>query len=211
MRITKFGHCCLLVEIDGLRVLTDPGNLSGGQNEVEDIDVVLITHEHADHFHTPSVRAVLKNNPQAVVVTNAAVGALLEKLGVAFERVEHGESAEKKGVEIEGFGIEHAAFHESIPNVQNTGYFVGGKLFFPGDAFTVPGKPVDVLALPVAGPWMKFSEAVEYAQVTKAKKCFPVHEGIMKSPAFVIQRMATVLEMLGIGYTNLGAGQTAEF
>lgn len=211
MRITKFGHCCLLVEIDGLRVLTDPGNLSEGQDAAKNIDVVLITHEHADHFHTPSVHAVLQNNPQAVVVTNAAVGALLEKLGVAFERVEHGEGMEKKGVAIEAFGKEHAAFHESIPNVQNTGYLVGEKLFFPGDALTVPPSPVEVLALPVAGPWMKFSEAIEYAQATKAKRCFPVHEGIMKSPASVIQRMATVLETLGIGFVSLEAGQTAEF
>lgn len=211
MRITKFGHCCLLVEVDGLRILTDPGNLSEGQDAAMDIDVVLITHEHADHFHTPSVHAMLKNNPQAVVITNAAVGALLEKLGVAFERVEHGQGTEKKGVAIEGFGTEHAAFHESIPNVQNTGYLVGGKLFFPGDALTVPAKAVEILALPVAGPWMKFSEAVDYAVATKAKKAFPVHEGIMKSPAFIIQRMATVLETLGVGFTPMEAGQTVDF
>src|SRR5437870_1976167 len=104
MRITKFGHCCLLVEIDGLRILTDPGNLSEAQNDVMNIDVVLITHEHADHFHTPSVEAVLKNNQQAVVITNTAVGKLLEKLGVAFECIEHGEGTEKGGVTIEGCG-----------------------------------------------------------------------------------------------------------
>lgn len=211
MRITKFGHCCLLVEVDGLRILTDPGNLSEGEREAKDIDVVLITHEHADHFHTPVVEAVLANNPLAVVITNTAVGKLLEKMNVGFECVEHGQSTKKNGVMIEGCGTEHAAFHPSIPNVQNTGYFVAGKLFFPGDALTVPSHPVEVLALPVAGPWMKFSEAVEYAQATKAKTCFPVHEGIMKSPGFIIQRMATVLESLGIGYVNLEAGQSAEF
>lgn len=211
MRITKYGHCCLLVEVDGLRILTDPGNLSDGQNAVTDIDVVLITHEHADHFHTESVQAVLKNNPNATVITNTAVGALLEKLGVAFEKVEHGEGTEKNGVNFEGFGKEHAAFHASIPNVQNTGYLVGKKLFFPGDALTVPGVPVDVLALPAAGPWMKFSEAIEYAVAVKPRMSFPVHEGIMKSPGFILQRLGAVLEKLGIGYVNLEAGQTAEF
>ena len=211
MRITKFGHCCLLIEEQGLRILTDPGNLSEGQNEAKDIDVVLITHEHVDHFHTPAVEVVMKNNPQAAVVTNTAVGKLLGKLGVAFDCVEHGQKTDKKGVSFEGFGKEHAAFHESIPNVQNTGYLVAGKLFFPGDALTVPDAPVDILALPVAGPWMKFSEAVDYAKATKAKRCFPVHEGIMKSPGFILQRMGTVLESLGIGFTALEAGQTAEF
>ncbi len=211
MRITKFGHCCLLVEVDGLRILTDPGNLSDGQNAVTNIDVVLITHEHADHFHTESVQAVLKNNSQAIVITNTAVGKLLEKLGVAFTCVEHGGHFVQGDVRFEGHGEEHAAFHSSIPNVQNTGYLIAEKLFFPGDALTVPGVPVEVLALPVAGPWMKFSEAVDYAVATKAKTCFPVHEGIMKSPAFIIQRMGTVLEKLGIRFVALGEGETKEF
>lgn len=182
-----------------------------GQNDVKDIDVVLITHEHADHFHTESVQAVMKNNPGAVVITNTAVGALLEKLGVKFLKVEHGGHFIQGDVRFEGFGNEHAAFHPSIPNVQNTGYFIGDRLFYPGDAFTVPGRPVDVLALPVAGPWMKFSEAVDYAVATKAKKAFPVHEGIMKSPAFIIQRMGMVLEKFGVAFTPLGEGETAEF
>jgi len=211
MRITKFGHCCLLVEVDGLRILTDPGNLSDGQNVATNIDVILITHEHADHFHTESVQAVLKNNPNAVVVTNTAVGKLLEKFGIGFECVEHGQVTEKKGVSFEGCGAEHAAFHTSLPSVQNTGYMIAGRLFFPGDALTVPEKPVEILALPVAGPWMKFSEAVDYAVATKAKICFPIHEGIMKSPGFIIQRMGTVLESLGIAFKALGEGEAMEF
>lgn len=211
MRITKFGHCCLLIEERGLRILTDPGNLSDGQNAVTNIDVVLITHEHADHFHTESVRAVLRNNPNAGVITNAAVGKLLKNMGVPSECVEHGDSVKKKRVLIEGFGQEHAEFHPSIPNVQNTGYFIANKLFYPGDAFTDPGRPVDVLALPAAGPWMKFSEAIDYAQAVRAKTCFPVHEGIMKAPGFILQRMAAVLESIGIRFVPLEEGKTEEF
>lgn len=26
MNITKFGHCCLLVEVDGMCILTEPGS-----------------------------------------------------------------------------------------------------------------------------------------------------------------------------------------
>lgn len=50
MKITKFGHCCLLIEENGVRILTDPGTYSTQQSEVKNIDFVLITHEHADHF-----------------------------------------------------------------------------------------------------------------------------------------------------------------
>lgn len=211
MRITKFGHCCLLVEIDGLRILTDPGMFSSSQNEAKDVDVVLITHEHGDHYHVPSVQAILKNNPGAVVVTNAAVGKLLADIGVAFEKVEEGKSTEKKGVRIEGYGNEHAAFYETIPNVQNTGYVIGEKLCFPGDSFAVPPRPVETLALPIAGPWMKFSEAVDFARATKAKTCFPVHEAIMVSADFIVQRMAPLLATFGVELRDLKPGETKEF
>ena len=38
MNITKLGHCCLLIEEKGLRILTDPGAYSTGQNEIKNID-----------------------------------------------------------------------------------------------------------------------------------------------------------------------------
>ena len=50
MQITKFGQCCLLIEVAGKRILTDPGRFSVSQNDVSNIDIILITHEHADHL-----------------------------------------------------------------------------------------------------------------------------------------------------------------
>jgi len=48
MTLTKLGHCCLIIEDQGLRILTDPGEYTILQNQVKDIDLILITHEHAD-------------------------------------------------------------------------------------------------------------------------------------------------------------------
>lgn len=56
MKVTKFGHCCLLIEEEGLRILTDPGSYSTRQNDVQNIDVILITHEHPDHLHIESLK-----------------------------------------------------------------------------------------------------------------------------------------------------------
>ena len=82
MKSTKFGHCCLLVEENGVRILTDPGSYSTQQTQVKNIDFVLITHEHEDHLHVDSLKALLENNPQAKIITNKSVGALLEKEGI---------------------------------------------------------------------------------------------------------------------------------
>ena len=92
---------------------------------------MLITHEHADHFHIDSLKALLKNNPQAKVITNKSVGALLEKESIAFSTVEDGQNSDANGVLIEGFGKDHALMHTSIPPIQNTGYFIANKLFTP--------------------------------------------------------------------------------
>ena len=82
MKIKKIGHCCLLIEIDGTWILTDPGAFSGAQNQVTHIDVILITHEHVDHLHTKSLQEVLKNNPEAQVITNTGAGKMLDEVGI---------------------------------------------------------------------------------------------------------------------------------
>ena len=219
MKITKFGHCCLLIDTsttlsvreNGVRILTDPGTYSTQQSEVKNIDFVLITHEHQDHFHIDSLKAILKNNPQAKVITNKSVGTLLEKEGIAFSVVEDGQSSNEKGVLIEGFGKDHALMHASILPIQNTGYFIANRFFYPGDAFTNPDKQIEILALPVAGPWMKLPEAIDYALELKPKTCFPVHDGILKSPGSTHLIPPKVLEPKGIKFMVLEIDKEHEF
>jgi len=153
MKITKFGHCCLLIEENGVRILTDPGTYSTQQSEVKNIDFVLITHEHADHFHIDSLKALLKNNPQVKVITNKSVGEFLKKDKIAFSVVENGQNSDANGVLIEGFGESHALMHNSIPPIFSKkraearadsspchGYFPAGKFRDPSSlAFTHSG------------------------------------------------------------------------
>ena len=170
----------MLIEENGLRILTDPGTFSTQQDNVTDIDIILITHEHADHFHVPSVKAILAHNPQAKIITNTAVGKLLEKEGItSYTVVEHGQSIIEKGVSIEGFGNEHAVIYKTFPVAQNTGYFIANRLFYSGDALTNPRKRVEILALPVAGPWLKTSEVIDYALEINPSVCFPVHDAVL--------------------------------
>ena len=210
MKITKFGHCCLLIEENGLRILTDPGSYSTAQNDIKDIDVVLITHEHGDHIHIPSLKNCINNNPKARIITNQGVAKLLDVEGVKYELVENGKNITIEGVLIEGYGEKHADMYKTIIPVINTGYFIQNKLFYPGDAFTNPNKPVDVLALPVAGPWMKLSEASDYALEINPKRIFPVHEGILKQPGTTHRIPSDVLPKHGIKFVILEEGKEVE-
>ncbi|MDO8627477.1 MAG: MBL fold metallo-hydrolase [Candidatus Diapherotrites archaeon] len=181
MKITKLGHCCLLVKEKELNILTDPGAYSTEQNSLKGIDVVLITHEHQDHCHIESVKKILTNNPNAKIITNKGVAKILENEGIEYELLEHGQNKKFKNVLIEGFGEKHAEMYHGIPLANNTGYFIAGRLFYPGDSFFNLGKQVEILALPVAGPWMKLSEAINYTKELKPKICFPVHDGMLQT------------------------------
>ena len=179
MKITKIGHCCLVIEIDNARFLTDPGAYSEGQGQITGLDAVIITHEHPDHLHLESLTQVLANNPNVAVITNAGVGAKLAEAGIPHTIVQGREKTEVKGVVIEAYDCKHEEIYEQIGQVQNTGYFIGEKLFYPGDSFYNPQRPVDVLALPVAGPWCKLSDAIRYALKVKPKKAFAVHDAAL--------------------------------
>jgi len=211
MKITKLGHCCLVLEVDGKKILTDPGTFTTAQDELMDIDIVLITHEHQDHFHIDSVKKVVVNNPRTTVVTNAAVGTLLKKEGILSTTVGDGNSAEVVGVYIEGFGKEHAPIYGDMGKVENTGYMVADKFYFPGDNFHTLGKSVDILALPVAGPWMKISDAIQFAKIVKAKKAFGVHDGMIIPSFLGFTSMVFKMFVPETEYTTLADGETKEF
>ena len=186
MKITKFGQCCLLIEVSGKRILTDPGKFSVSQNDVTNIDIILITHEHADHLHSESINTILKNNPEATVVTNTGVGEVLTELGIEHEIIEGREVGTPAGVAVEAFDGQHAEIFEDYGQVQNTGYFIAEELFYPGDAYTEPGKQVPILALPVAGPWCKSADAIKYALAVKPTKAFPVHDWLINEDGIAL-------------------------
>ena len=66
LRLTYVGHATVLVELDGVRILTDPicvgasGHFGGAgptpvRGELDPIDAVLISHAHPDHFDRASL------------------------------------------------------------------------------------------------------------------------------------------------------------
>jgi L-ascorbate metabolism protein UlaG (beta-lactamase superfamily) len=214
MNVTKLGHCALVLEEQGIKILTDPGSFTiEAQNAITGVNVVLITHEHQDHFHIDSLKVILANNPQAVVVTNAAVAALIgkESMRATVNIVGDGQSLSANGISIEGFGKDHAPIYGTMGLVENTGYLVAGKFYFPGDNFHVPGRPVDVLALPVAGPWMKISECIDFAKAIKARVAFGVHDGMIVPGFRGFVGMLLKNFIPGTEYMALADGESREF
>lgn len=213
MTITKYGHACLLVEENGVRILIDPGNWNPTP-EATDIHALLITHEHQDHMDVAQIREVMARNPVMHIITHAEAGAKLAAEGIEFEPIEPGQVIDVDGVSIESVGSEHAVVYGTSP-CRNTGFLIADQLFVTGDAIhDIPRKPVRVLALPTGGPWMKIAEAIDYAKAVKPAVAFPVHDAmyIDSYQRSLTPRLASAhLEPEGIKFVDMPAGATLEF
>jgi L-ascorbate metabolism protein UlaG (beta-lactamase superfamily) len=210
MKITKISHSCILIEEKDVKILIDPGNYSTAQNELKNVDAIVITHEHQDHCDPNSIKIIAANNPNAMIITNKGVGAVLDKLGLKYSIVENGQSVMIKEVKVEGFGEKHALVHSTIPLVIDTGYIIADKLYHPGDALAVPTKPIELLALPTAGPWLKISETIDFAKAIKPKTCFPIHDGSLKTPIFIYTVLPNIFSPMGIEFKQLADGASLE-
>jgi len=213
MKIKKIGHCCLVIDHNGKRILTDPGAFSKGQENVKNIDLILITHDHQDHIHIESLQRIIKNNPTVEIYTNESVGKILAGKNISFKIVDDGKTEVFKELKIEGIGKTHALIHDSIPLTENTGYFIDEQLFYPGDQFTDPKKQVPILALPVAGPWTTIRMAINYGLKIKPKKCFPVHDGMIKPEMIGVfhNLPKRMMEKNGTEFISLNEGDEYEF
>lgn len=210
MKITKLGHCCLLIETKGKRILTDPGSFTvDSHSKLDNIDCILYTHDHADHFHLESLKTLVHINPQVVIYANDSVSESLDKENIKHVKLSHNDAVSLGEVLIVGLGEKHAEIHSSIPLISNLGFFIDGRLWYPGDAFTNPERPVEILALPVSGPWMRIGEAIDYALMIKPKVAFPVHDFVRFGSAHALP--AKLLPPNGIEFVPIVEGDVKEF
>jgi L-ascorbate metabolism protein UlaG (beta-lactamase superfamily) len=180
MRMTKLGHSCVRLERAGRAIVLDPGVWSG-DDPLAGANAVLITHEHADHIDAPVVRAALERDAALELWTNDAVAGQFADLGTRVHAVAHGDAFNAAGFDVRVYGRDHAQIHPDIPVVANIGFAVDGKVFHPGDSFTVPGEPVEILLLPVSAPWLKASETFSYARAVKPQMSYAIHDEILNA------------------------------
>lgn len=141
---------------------------------------ILVTHEHPDHFSEERLRAALDADPATTVWTLRSVAAQLSAAYPGRIRtVGHGDTFSVAGFDIEVHGELHAVIHPDIPRITNVGFLVDGSVFHPGDALTVPGRPVDTLMLPVHAPWNKISEVIDYVREVGPRRAYDIHDALL--------------------------------
>ncbi len=198
-RVTYVGHATVLVQLDGVRLLTDPvlrrhvlhlrRTGVAAPEALLDLDGVLISHAHWDHLDLRSLRQLPRD---ARLVVPRGVGRLLRRkrftdvveLGV-------GEATEIGGVAVTATHAEHDAGRGPLgPRTPALGYLVTGskRIYFAGDTDLFPGMaslaPVDLALLPVSG-WgprlpaghLTPRRAAEALRLLEPREAVPIHWG----------------------------------
>jgi L-ascorbate metabolism protein UlaG (beta-lactamase superfamily) len=174
------GHSTLLINLFGFKILTDPvfsekvgvriaGRVIGPRrhtapamrlDEVGNVDLILLSHAHLDHFDLPSLRKLV--SPRTQVVLPKGTSRLLR--GMTFDRVFelHGKEQVEldNGVKIIAVPVRHwGARFPWNRDYHWTGYLIehqGARLFFAGDTAHTPtiqqlrelGK-IDIAMIPI--------------------------------------------------------------
>jgi len=212
MRVTHFGHACLLVETAGARILVDPGLFSHGFEELTDLDAVVITHAHPDHLDVERLPVLLESNDGAVVRAEPSTAASLTESGIEAAPLHPGESVSLAGATVGTVGGRHAVIHADVARIGNVGLTFAAEgeptLFHPGDSYEAVPAGVDVLAVPLNAPWAAVKETVEFTRAVGAPQGFFIHDGLLKPPGLTFY--GTHVKNLG-GIEILGTAEPLTF
>ena len=159
LEITYLGNEGFLLEVAERKVLVDAlvtrampiyvqqseelrGRLERAEGAFAEVDLVLATHRHGDHFDAKAVMAHLRANPRAVFVsTRQAVDRLklLPRFSELADRVHMAEPVPGDRVRMPDLGLEVLALHHGLdrdPPIQNLGFLIhleGWKVLHVGD------------------------------------------------------------------------------
>jgi L-ascorbate metabolism protein UlaG (beta-lactamase superfamily) len=203
-RVTYVGHATVLVEIDGVRLLTDPvlrrrvgplwrhGTLPDPRL-AEDLDAVLISHLHHDHADVPSLRRLGRSVP---VLAAPGAGDFLARLGFGDVReLAPGDSAVVGGVRVTATEANHPAGGRRFERASRAvGFELAGerRIYFAGDTDLFDGMEaigdgeLDLALLPIWG-WgtsigaghLDPERAARAAALLSPRTVVPIHWGTL--------------------------------
>jgi L-ascorbate metabolism protein UlaG (beta-lactamase superfamily) len=197
--ITYVGHATVLVELDGVRFLTDPVLRdriayiwriapSPPADTVEGLDAVLLSHAHHDHLDIPSLQRVPSDVP--VIAPPGCAKVIRQRTGHEVIEAVPGTRVPVGETEVLAISAEHEG--RRLPTdsrLATLGFVIGSRVAFFGDTdlFDAMGDlagQLDVALLPIWG-WgprlgpghMDPHEAAEAVALLRPRLAIPIHWG----------------------------------
>ncbi len=173
--ITWLGHASFKISAPEGVIYIDPWRLE----DPEPADLILITHEHHDHFSADDLEKT--RDVDTALVTTGAVAAQLRG---DVKTVRVGDSVEVKGIVVEVVPAYNLGKHFHPKSAGGVGFILtagGRRIYHAGDTDAIPEMAdiqAEVVLLPVGGKYtMDASEAARVANMIKPKMAVPMHWG----------------------------------
>ncbi len=210
MKLTKYGHACVVLEEQGKKLIIDPGEFTADFGDVDNVAAVVVTHVHGDHLHAANLDKTVAANPDVKVFTTAEVA---NKWGnQRAQTVKSGDEQTAGSFALRFYGELHNAVHPDWPQNQNTGVLVNDTFYYPGDSFVKPDRDVKVLAVPASAPWLKTGESIDFVRDIHPELFFRTHDGLhnQNGLATTDHWFNQASEKFGSKYQALNAGDSIE-
>jgi L-ascorbate metabolism protein UlaG (beta-lactamase superfamily) len=199
-RVTYVGHATVLIDLDGVRLLTDPAVrprvlhlrrvVPMRADALRGVDAVLLSHAHWDHLDLPSLDRLGKDMP---IVCPGGVAALLRRRRFAHVTpLAVGEDVQIGALAVTGVHAEHEGSRGPLGASGELGFVVRGSrsVYFAGDTDVFAGLaelgPVDLALVPVAGWGAKVGpghldpeRAAEAVHLLRPRQAVPIHWGTL--------------------------------
>lgn len=201
--ITYVGHATILMEMDGIRLLTDPilrgrvAHLSHRTRRIDatvyqDIDAVLISHLHWDHVDWPSLRRLGFHT--RLIIPHGSAAVFSRKGFKNLEELRAGDETQLGRVAVRATQAVHdGRRYPKGPTAQPIGFLVNSEnsIYFAGDTDIFPEMAdltdnLDVALLPVWG-WgptlgaghLTPARAAQALTMLRPQIAIPIHWGAL--------------------------------
>ncbi|MDR7254358.1 L-ascorbate metabolism protein UlaG (beta-lactamase superfamily) [Nocardioides sp. BE266] len=203
-RVTWVGHAATRLDLGQVRVLADPllttrvAHLHRRHpvpgRTLHHVDLVVISHAHADHLHRGSLRRLAESSPGIPVVVPTNARRFVEGLGLGqVHEVSPGDRLTVAGVELTVTRAVHPGGRTKLvdPAMPAVGYVVEGagrRCYFAGDTDLFDEMaalgPLDLACVPISGWWRSVSKghldpetAADAVRLIDPAAVLPIHWG----------------------------------